>query len=314
MRIIFFASSKIGLPVFQFLVMNRFVVGLCLPKKDFEQKQQFLQVAQWSQIPVIEVDSKELDHTLRKWVLDIAPSLVMVFTFSFKIPDALLKAVPKGFFNIHFGQLPQYKGPEPLFWQMKNQEKEIVITIHKMTSNFDAGPIAMIKRVPIEKNEKYGGLQLRLSNLSVNLVNDFLLGVTNETVVLKNQITHSARVYAKPSYEDVRINWEVQTASEIASLTRAVNPWNKGAITYLGKEVVKLLLVSVCAESSEDKIGKPGSILAEKKSHSIKVLTLNGGVVEISALYVEEGYMSPIEFLENRSHRYFQTELEIHSH
>ena len=37
--------------------------------------------------------------------------------------------------------LPAYRGPAPVFWQLRNGEPELGVTLHRMSTELDAGPI-----------------------------------------------------------------------------------------------------------------------------------------------------------------------------
>ena len=43
--------------------------------------------------------------------------------------------------NIHCGKLPKYAGMMPIFWQMLNGEKKIIITTHHLAKDIDTGMI-----------------------------------------------------------------------------------------------------------------------------------------------------------------------------
>jgi methionyl-tRNA formyltransferase len=58
--------------------------------------------------------------------------------------------VPKrGFLNVHPSLLPEYRGPAPLFWQLREGESRTGVTIHWMDADFDTGPLAEQRIVPL---------------------------------------------------------------------------------------------------------------------------------------------------------------------
>ncbi len=307
MRIVFYANNKLAIPVFQYLVMNRWVAGLCLPEADFELKNQFQQIAQWSQVPVLEVNAENIDKLSSGWLKLIQPSLGMVFTFPYKIPQSLIKSAEQGFFNVHFGKLPKYRGAEPLFWNMVNQEKEVCVTIHKMSQKFDSGPIAYEEPVAIGKNDSYGVLQKKLAQSSVMIVYKFLTNVQIDKLNLVNQNATTRSPLAKPSYADVRINWEEQTAKQIAVLLRAVNPWNKGAITYCDGQMVRILLGSETEIQEQNRRGA-GSFFLGEALNKLYVETIEGALF-IEAIYLEDGFFNASEFYHLSIQKKFNTDI-----
>ncbi|MFA1668855.1 formyltransferase family protein [Chromobacterium piscinae] len=66
--------------------------------------------------------------------------------------DTLLKI--KRTFNLHNGLLPNYRGCQPIVWQMLNNEKISLMTLHVMTTSIDDGDIVF--ECPFNINYKKG--------------------------------------------------------------------------------------------------------------------------------------------------------------
>ena len=73
----------------------------------------------------------------------------------------LLNSPTFGCINYHTGALPQYRGRQPLFWSILNNEKNIAISIHEMDEKLDNGPIIVQKFIHIEENESLHSLYLK---------------------------------------------------------------------------------------------------------------------------------------------------------
>lgn len=95
-----------------------------------------------------EDDIKEL----YSWQQMNEPDVIFITGYAHKITVDELSGVPKGIFNIHFGKLPQYRGPSPVFWQLKNSEAQLGLTIHQLTNKFDSGAVVWEQTI---KNEEY---------------------------------------------------------------------------------------------------------------------------------------------------------------
>jgi len=52
-----------------------------------------------------------------------------------------------GCLNVHPSLLPEYKGTDPVFRAMQNDEPEIGITVHMLAETFDSGPVLARDRV-----------------------------------------------------------------------------------------------------------------------------------------------------------------------
>jgi methionyl-tRNA formyltransferase len=69
------------------------------------------------------------------------PDLLIVFGFAWKLPPHVL-AIPRcGALNIHVSMLPEYRGPAPLLWAIRNGDATGGITVHRMDEDFDTGNI-----------------------------------------------------------------------------------------------------------------------------------------------------------------------------
>ena len=55
--------------------------------------------------------------------------------------------------NIHPSLLPSYKGVDPVFHALLNQETEIGVTLHKMSEDFDSGKILAQKAISADTNQ-----------------------------------------------------------------------------------------------------------------------------------------------------------------
>ena len=78
------------------------------------------------------------------------PDLVVCMGFNWRIPPEAL-AVPRlGVVNEHPSLLPRWRGPSPVAWAIRNDERELGLTIHLMDEDFDTGPILAQGSVPLE--------------------------------------------------------------------------------------------------------------------------------------------------------------------
>ncbi len=85
-------------------------------------------------------------HAIPVWSLSNLPAtlefeLLIVACFPRRLPQSLLQRVAIAALNMHPSRLPAYRGPAPLFWQLRDGLREIGITLHHMTSHIDAGDI-----------------------------------------------------------------------------------------------------------------------------------------------------------------------------
>jgi len=83
---------------------------------------------------------------------DWRPELCLMATFGQKIPTALINYPSLGFFNFHHSgeTWPSYPGPDPIAAMVRDGQKHLVLTIHRVSDVIDGGEfVAHSHRVAI---------------------------------------------------------------------------------------------------------------------------------------------------------------------
>ena len=107
-------------------------------------------------IPLQILNKDAYSTQLESWLNSNQPDAIITTGCPYKIPTSLLDHPKYSFWNIHPGALPMYAGMDPVFWQVHNRCKQVVITVHKMTNNLDAGPILFELPITITGEQTYG--------------------------------------------------------------------------------------------------------------------------------------------------------------
>ena len=150
MQVAIIISSGLGLPALQALAAQNAVAGVAVPLlPQSDEADQLARAAAALGLPVVRLARTGLAAALSGWLARLAPAAVLVFTFPWRIPAAVLDMPAHGFLNFHFAALPGYRGPEPLFWQIRNGEAAGAVTVHRMAADFDTGPVLLAEPVAI---------------------------------------------------------------------------------------------------------------------------------------------------------------------
>lgn len=72
---------------------------------------------------------------------ELAPAAIVVACWPRRLPGSLLALPPWGVLNVHPSLLPDFRGPAPLFWQLREGKRSGGVTIHRMSERLDEGPI-----------------------------------------------------------------------------------------------------------------------------------------------------------------------------
>ncbi len=106
-------------------------------------------------IPVLEVADLRAGATLEA-LAALEPDLFCVACFPRLLPGALLHVPRLGGLNVHPSLLPRYRGPFPLFWVFHDGLERAGVSIHRMDSGADSGPIVLQEAVQLPDGIGYG--------------------------------------------------------------------------------------------------------------------------------------------------------------
>lgn len=244
---------------------------------------------------ILQLNKKIWQQQLQQWLTVADTDVVWVFGFPWLIPDHLLQTVPSGFINFHFGELPKYRGADPIFWQLKNSETVATVTIHQMTADIDAGPVFCIRQLHIIKGENYGLLCQRLGLMATEAIPE-LLNKTSVPSVLFERNTDTVLFDEKPSNYDLTINWELQSADEIESLVNAANPKYDGATACIKNSELRILEVSPAEiQLQEGFKPEPGTIVYADALYGLIVACIENRFLKINTVHMREGYFSGVK-------------------
>lgn len=99
-----------------------------------------LRVASSAALPLMAV--RDFTHPALLAALSaLRADVACVACFTQRIPAAVLSLPRRGFLNLHPSLLPDYRGPEPLFWQLRDGAPTGA-TVHYMDEGLDTGDIA----------------------------------------------------------------------------------------------------------------------------------------------------------------------------
>ena len=207
------------------------------------------------------------DHSLRdcfyklseeNWEQDLAEHLrdnsidaLWTISFPFKIPDESLDYPKFGSMNFHLGQLPQYRGPEPIFWQIRNGETHGALSVHKMEAQFDTGHLWNDYTFELNQNDCYGSYLQKLESCIENAGFDLYNELNQKgTLSLTPQNNQDAHYYKRPKKSDLQVDWN-DNANSICNLIRACNPHLGGALSYCGNTAIQIFSANAGESNSE---------------------------------------------------------------
>ena len=204
-----------------------------------------------------------------EYLKDIDADMCLVIAYGQIIPESFLNLTKKGFINIHASLLPKYRGAAPIQRAIMNLEKKTGISIMKINSQLDEGPVCKSYEIDINEKDSSDDLSEKLSDLAVEKIFDDIDDILDDKAKFKDQ-DHSKATYAKKiNKKESSIDWNTPAKSVIAK----INGLNGAHFIFQGARY-KILKAELNNLS-----GKPGEIIGDSleiacKEKSIKVMMI----------------------------------------
>ena len=269
------------------------LAGVCIPNVQHDGTMQIQGLASQLGAPLAGIRREFVAEDLEMWLSRVRPDAVFVVGFPYIIPDEAVDMVPRGMFNVHFGLLPKYRGPDPVFWELRNGESIGGVTVHRVVEAMDAGPIAHQASIPIDSTDTYGSHTSRLVMITPNIVGHIIDRLSiGDDLPGKPQDETVASAQHRAELEDIRIDWSSMDANAVANLVRACNPAYGGAAAYLRGMPLRPLQA---ADTGVTGTGVPGTVTAVDET-GIEVACLGGTLVRLEVLNIQEGTFTAKRF------------------
>jgi UDP-4-amino-4-deoxy-L-arabinose formyltransferase/UDP-glucuronic acid dehydrogenase (UDP-4-keto-hexauronic acid decarboxylating) len=196
------------------------------------------------------------------------------------IKQDFINNFPFGVINAHAGDLPRYRGNAVPNWAIINGENKIVLTIHEMIEDLDAGPILLQRDMAITQKTSIGEVYEFLNREFPEMFLEVVRGLSDKSI---NRIEQnkdpslSLRCYPRIP-KDGEIDWS-QKSIYLDRLVRAVSEPFAGAYSYIGTE--KITIWKAHHEKPEFPfLGSPGQVAGRRlKTGEVVVITGEGFLV-----------------------------------
>jgi len=184
-----------------------------LPVTQPTQKNRLDSIAQRHNIPVTYIaNQSELNS------LDIQEytkaDFMLVACFPYCLPNSFINWPKLACLNIHPSLLPKYRGPDPLFWQLQNDESQTGVSLHLITPQLDAGPVINQKKCTLNDGASRNDIETTLAKMGAE---GFRLLLTKDiTKAIKAEIQDEAQAsyHPNPSISDytISLDWSARHA------------------------------------------------------------------------------------------------------
>jgi methionyl-tRNA formyltransferase len=213
------------------------------------------------------------------------------------IKAEIIEAPRFGSFNLHPGPLPRYAGLNAPCWAIYRDEKRHGVTLHKMLSGIDTGPIVFQSLFEIEEKDTGFSLSAKCIKAGVQLIKQMLETATidSESVPQIAQDLTQREYFGKGTPDNGWLKWNAP-ARQVYNFVRAADysPYSSPWITprsKLGDHEIGFVKVSLTGKSCDRQSGRPGRI-GQSDGESVLV-ACNDEWIAVNKLIINGKYISP---------------------
>lgn len=175
--------------------------------------------------------NKTKKDSIVTFLKELSPDVMVVYSMSQLLAESAFNIPKYGTVNLHPSFLPEYRGPNPDFWQYYNQVLNPGVTVHYIDSGEDTGDIIVQKRVEVDLGlRSTDRLDILIGKVGVDLLLEALDSLGTEMLLRVPQPVNSPTNRARNiefAEHDQLIDWEHWSVERVWNLLRGSEDWFK---------------------------------------------------------------------------------------
>jgi len=220
------------------------------------------------------VNTKEF----KKALLKLNPDIVLVGSWGERIIKEIYDIPKIASINAHPSLLPKYRGPNPYYWVIKNQEQTTGVSFHLIDGDYDTGAILAQEEVKIFPSDTGKTLKERTVLSARGVVCELLKDLSEDIIIPLTQVEDKSSYYSHPC--DYELDFK-KSAEENYAAIRAIYPWDEA---YFYNDITCLAALPHGSEVLENdtKYTEPRTITGVNTDNkTIDILCGDGKVLRI---------------------------------
>tara|TARA_R110002073_G_scaffold192387_1_gene351174 strand:+ start:17987 stop:19159 length:1173 start_codon:yes stop_codon:yes gene_type:complete len=165
-------------------------------------------------------------------------------------------------YNIHFSELPKYKGMYTSIWPILYADSRSGVTLHKIDSGIDTGDIVAQRLFSLDVSDRSQDCYRKYIENSKLLISEWFERVVNNNITYEKQSAIESTYYSTSSidYTNLKINFK-KTAWQIKRQVYAFSFRPYQLITFEGFDISDVVI------TEKKSTLKPGSIVSKESSY-----------------------------------------------
>lgn len=272
MKIVFFGTSDVGLPILHSLKeKHEIVLVVTSPDAPVGRKQVLTPspisvYADENNLKVEKPEKVRKNPEFLEFLRSQNADIFIVVSYGKILPQELLDIPPLKTLNVHFSLLPKYRGAAPIQYALLNGETKTGTTIFVLDADVDHGPVLAQAEFNIDPDDTFETLASELSTISAEILTSILPDYESGKLVPQEQNHDEATLAKIIKKEDGKVDWN-KSASDIYNMWRAYSAWPGIFTSWNGKQLKILECLVLEAEQIPklDILAKPkGTISVEE--------------------------------------------------
>jgi len=166
----------------------------------------------------------------------LVPDVALVVAYGHILRDSLISVPRLGTLNLHASLLPRYRGASPIQAAVASGDPGTGMTLMRIVSELDAGPVADVEAVDIEPLDTASEVEAKLAACSIPLV------ARAFAILARGGLAFRAQDHALASYcrrlarADGVLDFS-RPAPELSARVNGLHPWPCVAVDIAGTQV-----------------------------------------------------------------------------
>jgi methionyl-tRNA formyltransferase len=158
-------------------------------------------------------------------LLDMHPDCLVVAAYGQILPSTLIDSPPHGAVNVHASLLPRWRGASPIAHAILAGDEDTGVSIMRMDSGLDTGPVYATARVVIGPDATTPSLTEVLARLGAETLIDVLGRLERGDIEAHPQPESGVTYAPRLGRDDGRVAWALRSGIEVDRMVRALQPW-----------------------------------------------------------------------------------------
>ncbi len=213
---------------------------LSLPLLNSSMHNTIIHLAEAQRIPIWEVawlSDPATIATLREY----QPDMLCVACFSLRIPEVILEIPRCGCLNVHPSRLPSNRGPNPLFWTLREGKHQTGVTIHFMNEGMDTGDIIAQTIIDIPDGIRYTQLETRCAVQGGYLLAQAVWDIYRGLAISYPQDEAKSSYHPLPSHQDFVVQSSDWSARHVYNFVRGIATREEPVKLIIGNRAVYVI-------------------------------------------------------------------------